>query len=291
MTLRLRTPTVDQLGGVVATLRDWQAEESPVQLHPGDLGWAWSLGADTVAAAVRTWQRDGEPVAVGFLDGPGVLRLTVAPGLWREEDLARRLVADLTDPAAGVLPAGEASVEAPNGTLVQELLSATGWRLGESWTPLSLDLTGADRPVEEGGLRVTVVEPGQQSVFTAVHRSAWGNPRFTDARWDAMTTGPAYADARCLLGHDERGVPVAGVTVWSAGPGKPGLLEPMGVHAEHRGRGHGAAICRAAATVLADLGASSALVCTPSSLAPAVATYRAAGFLPGPERRDRTRDA
>ena len=74
-------------------------------------------------------------------------------------------------------------------------------------------------------------------------------------------------------------------------PGRPGLLEPMGVHAEHRGRGYGRAICLAAAAALRDLGASSALVCTPSANTSAVATYRAAGYEAEPERLDRVRRA
>jgi GNAT superfamily N-acetyltransferase len=47
---------------------------------------------------------------------------------------------------------------------------------------------------------------------------------------------------------------VAAVTVWSAGPGKPGLLEAMGVHREHRGLGYGKAITVAAAAALQELG-------------------------------------
>ena len=77
--------------------------------------------------------------------------------------------------------------------------------------------------------------------------------------------------------------------MWSAGPGKPGLLEPMGVHADHRGHGYGRAICVAAAAALQDLGSSSALVCTPSANVAGVATYRSAGFQPLPQRRDRSR--
>lgn len=107
----------------------------------------------------------------------------------------------------------------------------------------------------------------------------------------AMAAGLPYTDARCLLAYDDQGVAVAGVTVWSAGPGKPGLLEPMGVHAEHCGRGYGVAICVAAAAELRKLGSSSALVCTLSSLAAAVATYKSAGFHQLPERLDRSRDA
>lgn len=286
--LELSTPTVGQLGDVVGALRDWQHDAAPIQLHPGDLGWHWQFGAPAVAAAVRTWRQDGRIVAIGFLDGPDVLRMTVAPAAWRDEEVADRVVADVSDPQRGVLPAGRAGVEAPDGTRVQDRLAEAGWGAGESWTPLRRDLSA---PVEPSGLRIEVIEAGHESAFTAVHRSAWERPRFTDELWRAMAAGLPYSEARCLLGYDEQGVAVAGVTVWSAGPGKPGLLEPMGVHIDHRGRGHGRAICVAAAAQLQQLGSSSALVCTESARTGAVASYRSAGFQQLAKRLDRTREA
>ncbi|HYY12086.1 MAG TPA: GNAT family N-acetyltransferase [Kineosporiaceae bacterium] len=288
MTIELGTPTVDELGTVVRALRDWQGDASPVQLHPGDLGWFWQFGAEATARAVRTWSRDGQVLAVALLDGPDVLRLTTAPEARRDEPLVRRLLADVTDPERGVLPAGTVSVETPNGSLVQEVLTASGWELGEPWAPLRRDL---GQPVQEPDLRIEVVGPEQVSAFTAVHRSAWGSPKFTDERWHTMAGGSPYADARSLLGYDGQGVPVAGVIVWSAGAGRPGLLEPMGVHADHRGRGHGTAIVVAAAAELRTMGASSALVCTEGARTGAIATYVAAGFERLPSRLDRSRSA
>ncbi|MGI8880538.1 MAG: GNAT family N-acetyltransferase [Jatrophihabitans sp.] len=288
MAIELSTPDVGQLGEVVSALRGWQHEGSPMQLHPGDLGWNWQFGAEATAAALRTWSRDGQLLAIGFLDGPDVLRMTVAPQVWREEELAHQVVADLSEPQRGILPAGKASVETPDGTRVKDLLSDVGWSDGEPWTPLRHDLTG---PLEQTGLRIEVIGSGQEFEFTAVHRSAWGSPRFTDELWRVMAAGLPFADARCLLAYDDQGVAVAGVTVWSAGPGKPGLIEPLGVHGAHRGRGYATAICVAAAANLKELGASSALVCTPSLLTSAVATYKSAGFQQLPERLDRSRDA
>lgn len=286
MSFVLDEPGVDELIGAVDALRAWQEDGAPVQLHPGDLGWAWAVGAQRLAGEVRTWSRGGRIVVVGYLDSPDVLRLTTAPDLRQDADLARRLSADLNDPARGVLPAGKVAVEAPNGAVLREVLAGAGWGLDEPWTPLRRDL--AD-PVEDPGLRIVVVGPDTAGVRTAVHRSAFGSPRFTEEVWHVLAAGPAYADARCLIGYDEQDNAVAAVTVWSAGPGKPGLLEPMGVHADHRRRGHGAAICLAAAAALRDMGASSALVCTPSSNTAAVATYRAAGYEPLPERWDISR--
>jgi GNAT superfamily N-acetyltransferase len=288
MAIELSTPNAGRLGDVVSALRGWQTDGSPMQLHPGDLGWNWRSGTEAVATALRIWSRDGQILAVGFVDSPEVLRMTVAPEVWRETELAERVVADVSEPQRSILPVGKVSVETPNGTLVQDLLSDAGWSEGEPWTPLRRDLT---EPVETPDLRVEVIGSHQVPEFTAVHRSAWGNERFTDEKWQTMAAGLPYADARCLLGYDDQGVAVAGITVWSAGPGRPGLIEPLGVHAEHRRRGYARAICVAAAAALRELGSSSAVVCTPSSLTSAVATYRSAGFQQLPLRLDRTRGA
>ncbi|MFF5972975.1 GNAT family N-acetyltransferase [Streptomyces sp. NPDC012769] len=278
----------DGLREAVDALRGWQEDGAPTQLHPGDIGWFWRSGAEATAAAVRTWRRDGRILAVGLLDGPRLLRLTTAPDARRDEALARRLVADLTEPERGVLPEGRANVEAPTDALVQELLAEEGWGLDEPWTPLCRDLT---EPVEDPGVRIEVAGPDRAPAFAAVHRAAFAGSTFTDERWHAMAGGVPYADARCLVAYDDRGEAVATVAVWSAGPGRPGLLEPMGVHPDHRRRGHGRAVSLAAAAALRELGSSSALVCTPSSNTGAVATYTSAGFRPLPEVRDRHRDA
>lgn len=281
-------PGVHGLNEAVGVLREWQYEGAPMQLHPGDLGWFWRFGAEATAAAVRTWSRDGRILTVGLLDGPHLLRLTIAPDAQRDEELAQQLVDDVTEPERGVLVAGKVNVESPKGALVQDLLSENGWHVEEPWTPLRRDLTG---PVEDPGVRIKVVGPGQAHARAAVQRSAFDGSTFTDERWHAMAAGSPYADARCLVAYDDQGNAVAAVTVWSSGPGKPGLLEPMGVHRDHRGHGYGKAITVAAAAALWELGSSSAIVATPSANVGAVATYASAGFRVLPEVRDHYRDA
>ncbi|WP_240617227.1 GNAT family N-acetyltransferase [Nocardioides speluncae] len=213
--------------------------------------------------------------------------MAIAPDADHHEELARQLVTDLTQPERGVLPRGKICVEARFGAAFQALLVGDGWSADEPWTPLSRDLS---KPVDDCGLRVAVIGPEEAPVCTAVHRSAFGSAKFIDERWHAMASGPAYADARCLVGYDGQGRAVATTTVWSAGPGKPGLLEPVGVHQDHRGHGYGKAISVAAAAALRELGSSSAIVCTPSANVGAVAAYVSAGFRAHPEVRDRCRD-
>ncbi|WP_285663132.1 GNAT family N-acetyltransferase [Actinorhabdospora filicis] len=287
MSIVLSTPTVTELDAAVAALREWQYEGAPMQLHPGDLGWFGKTGAEVTAAAVRTWSRDGRIIALALLDMPVLLRMTMAPDVRQDEELAARLVADFGDPERGVLPAEEVWVEAPIDALLQTRLAEAGWHEDEKWTPLRRDLTD---PVEDPGLRIEVVGPELAEVRAAVQRSAFGSTMMTAELWHTMAASKAYADARCLIAYDGDDA-VAMVTVWSAGPGKPGLLEPMGVHADHRGRGHARAITRAAAAALREMGASSALVGAQSSNVGAVAAYQSGGFEARPEIRDMRRDA
>ncbi|GGK81807.1 hypothetical protein Ppa06_48150 [Planomonospora parontospora subsp. parontospora] len=288
MAIEMGRPGVDGLGYVVRVMGEWQCDGEPLQLHPGDVGWFWRFGAERTAEAVRTWSRAGEVLAVGLLDGAELLRLAFAPEALRDEELARRVAEDVSAPERGVLPGGEAYVEAPTGAVVQDLLSEHGWKSGEPWTPLRRDL-GA--PVPDPGVRVEVIGPERAHEWAAVVRASFEGSTFTGERWHAMAAGAPYAGARCLLVRDEQGEAVAAVSVWSAGEGRPGLIEPMGVHPAHRGHGYGRAVTVAAAHALQGSGSSSVVVCCPSSNAGAVATYRSAGLDPLPERRDLYRDA
>ncbi|MGP3937003.1 GNAT family N-acetyltransferase [Nonomuraea sp. KM88] len=288
MTIEMGGPGVDGLGDVVRVLGEWQHDGQPLQVHPGDLGWFWRFGAERTAQATRTWSRAGDILAVGLLDGADLVRLAFAPQAWQDEELARQVAGDVSAPERGVLPEGKVYVEAPMGALVRDLLSGDGWESGEAWTPLRRDL-GA--PVPDPGFRVEVVGPEQAPEWAAVLRASFDGSTFTEERWHAMAAGAPYAGARCLAVRDERGEAVAAVTVWSAGAGRPGLIEPLGVHRAHRGHGYGRAITVAAARALQEAGASSVDVCTPSSNVGAVATYQSAGLEPLPERRDLYRDA
>lgn len=318
MSVTLEAVTVDTLDEVAEAVASWQRPGAPVQLHPGDLGWNWKVGPSRLAEDLRVWRRDGQVVAVGLLDSPTLVRLGVSPSVDEDEPFASRLLADLSDPARGVLPPGEAFVEARAGVALRAALVAAGWVADESWTPLSRDLTD---PVEDSGLRVEVVGPTDAahatdatdatevteateatggpfgspsdpvSVRVEVHRASFERSTFTRAAWQVMAAGSPYRRARCLVGYDGNGAPVAAVTVWSAGLGRPGLLEPLGVHRDHRGRGHGRAISVAAAAALREMGASAATVCTPSSNVGGVATYASAGFLELPAVTDFRRPA
>ncbi|OLR93373.1 GNAT family N-acetyltransferase [Actinokineospora bangkokensis] len=287
MGIELGTPDVNGLAVVVGALRDWQYDGPSVHLHPGDLGWFWRFGRQKTAEAVRIWTRGGTVLAMGMLDAPDLLRLTIAPDARQDQELADQLVADLTSPERGVLPGGAVDVEAPMDALLQEALLARGWLPGEPWTPLRRDLATAPERVD---LRIETVGPDLAPTRLAVHAASFARSTLTLDGWNAMRAAPTYDDARCLVAFNGDDA-VAAVTVWSAGPGKPGLLEPLGVHRDHRGHGYGKAIGIAAASALREMGSSSAVVCTPTSNTAAVATYRAAGYDQLPGVRDLHREA
>jgi len=275
MAIELRTPDVAGLSDAMRVMRAWQDDDVPFMVHPGDLGWAWRFGAEQTAAVTRTWWRGPDLLAVAVVD-PDVVRLAISPDALDDEELARRVADDVT--ATGC-------VEAPVGARLRTLLADEGWVDDEPWAPFRRDL--AD-PVVDPGVRIEVTAPDDASVAArvAAQRGAWERSTFTAEAWHTMAAGPAYADARCLVARDEEDRPVAAITVWSAGPGRPGLIEPMGAHRDHRGRGYGTAITRAGAAALRELGSSSAVVCTPASNTGGVATYVAAGFERLPDKRD-----
>lgn len=107
------------------------------------------------------------------------MRLTTAPDDRKNDEMAHRLVADLSGPERGAPPLRGVSVEAPNGALVQDPLSEHGWSVDEPWTPLRRDLT---EPVEYPGVSIEVIALDRAHVSTAVHRASFGSAQFTDER-------------------------------------------------------------------------------------------------------------
>lgn len=281
----LSIPRPDELEQVLAALRSWQGEEHPVPLHPGDLGWHHLRGAEATAAHLRLWSRDSRPAALGMLDGPDLVRLALDPDLLEDEGLARTLAEHLTAPEHGVLPAGRASVEARSAPALRRALHTRGWVEGDAWVPLRRELTAE---VGQASLHVASLTEDDLEDYAAVHRAAFDSTGVTAQRLRTMLEWPAHREHRAasLLGRDESGTAVAVITAWSAGAGRPGLIEPLGVHPSHRGRGHGRAMCLAAAAWLRGEGASSADVCTPRTLTGAVATYLSAGFRALGDARD-----
>jgi predicted N-acetyltransferase YhbS len=282
MTIEVTRPEVDDLEDLVAHLGWWQRTAGPVQLHPGDVGWFSLRGPESLASRLRVWRRDGLPIAVGLLDEPTLIRMAVAPEVDSDAAVADQMARDFGTPDAGVLPAGPVAVEARAGTALRQLLLQQGWGLGDPWIPLRLDLT--DEPPDVAtdlGLTVEVVDDDSAGDWFAVHAAAFGGRG--GVLWEQLRQSIPFRRGRCLVGRDRSGAATACIAVWSAGRGRPGLIEPLGVHPEHRRRGFGRAMNLAAARSLRSLGASEVVVCTPQTQAGAAEAYVASGFTAEPE--------
>lgn len=219
MGILLRTPSADELAAITREVGEWHSDSTPFQLHPGDIGWFGWRGDEVTAAALRTWWRDGQLVAAGLLDGPGLLRLAVAPAAMTDPDVADAIAGDIAHEDGRALPAGEADVEAPAGATLRDALVSRGWASGDEWTHLRQDVS---RPISvPTDLRVEVVDQRNVHVRSDVHRAAFGSEAFTDERWRSVAATPAYRSARCLVGLVGE-VPAAAITVWSGGRGARG---------------------------------------------------------------------
>lgn len=279
-------PRADELAEVLEVLASWQIDDTAMQLHPGDIGWEQRRGVERTARAVRVWRRDGHPFAIGMFEEPGgeaLLRLAIAPRAQQDTELTHSLTQELAARGSGARFPQGMILELPTGVLLRDQLDQAGWLTDEEWTMLQRDLAA---PVEDPGFRVEIVGPELADARVEIHRASFPGSLFTRLQWDAMREAPGAERSRCLLGFDASGEPVAATTVWTAGRGLAGVIEPLGVAHARRGHGYGTAITRAAMAMLRELGASRALVCTPTQNAAGVAAYLSAGFTKMTPRTD-----
>ena len=262
---------------LLGALAAWTPASWSGQLHPADIGWQLRFEDDALDGTMQLVRdaASGEVAAVGLLDSPETVRLAVDPARSHDSGLAV-FVADL---AEDVVADGEAYVDGALLAVWRGVLAARGWEGDpDAWVALQRDLTGVATELPPGVAPVA----GRSDVAdrVAVQRAAFEKTStFTAARWELMAASSAYDASLDLLVRDEAGTPVAAGTAWSAGPGRCGMLEPVGTAAEHRGRGHSTRLLHGLCAALAAAGASSAAVATPAANSVAVRAYTRAGFL------------
>ena len=267
---RLRRRELDELVGTLCT---WETPSGyPLGLHVGDVGWHARLPDEQLAGTVRVLEQDGVAVAAGLFE-PGLARPRLAPGYETDAVVCVALADEIeTDPGEQVWS------DAAPGSLLRTTLSARGWTLDpEPWVALYRPLSAADTDLGDA-LVCPVQGVHDVSDRVAVQRSAFEGSTFTVGAWQRMSATAAYDPALDLLARDSDGEPVAAATGWSAGPGRCGILEPVGTSPEHRGKGHGRRVVLAALGALARIGASGVTVHTPADNRTAVAAYEACGL-------------
>jgi GNAT superfamily N-acetyltransferase len=257
----------------IAALADWAPRNGPAtSLHAGDVGWFLRLDdADLDGRLILA--RDGRDIVAVAIVEPGLLRPTLRPDCLDDIDLATAL-GELAESVSGA----EVFCDAPTQSALRAWLAGRGWDVDpDPWALLYRPLTAADADVSLS-LAAPVGSEDDIADRVAVQFNAFERSTFTVQRWRQMAAGPAYRRDLDLLRRDDDGTPVAGATAWLAGPGRVGILEPVGTHRDHVGRGHGRAVTEAAIAALATAGASGVTVQTPLSNPAAVHTYQRCGL-------------
>lgn len=289
MYARLETPVVADLRRLYTTLGTWQQSPWSGQLHPGDVGWRITAGAERTADDLRVWTRRGDPVAIGLLDGENVLRMAFEPEALDDDNLACGIADDLMNPSSSIVTGDSVIVEARGAHTLTDILRQRGWRDDAPWVPLVNDSKRPDVGSTARDADVHVQQAGRDDVseWAAVHWSAFkgvpcdaaSHERYS-ARVRNVFDGLFTEQCIPLITRDADGIAVAIACVWFAGEGRPGLVEPMGVHADYQGRGYGKKVTSAAVDHLVSGGASSAVVVAEGKNPGAQAAYKSAGFTP-----------
>ena len=277
-----RIHTRADLAGLVDAVASWEPPGGHVAgLHAGDVGWHLRQpdGPGFDGTVHGWWSAEGVLVAAAIIEG-AVARPRVAPNRLDDAEICRA-VADTVDAIA----ADEAWTDAQPGSLLRTQLVARGWTLDpDPWLALHRDLQRRDLRVDGADDAVAGVASTSSgpdvAERVAVQRAAFDGSSFTVDAWTRMAAGPGFDPDLDLLARAEDGTPVAAGTAWLAGPGRPGILEPVGTSRAHRGAGHGRRVVRALAAALASKGASGVSVCTPATNTAAVALYASAGLRP-----------
>ena len=262
----------------VAVLRQWERPgDCAWQLHAGDVGWHLRRDDDEVDGSLLQVREDGMLLAVGLLDGPGLVRLALDPDRLQDAGLAA-VLADAVEDRLGRPGSAEGYVEGPAAARWRAELAGRGWDLDpDPWLHLWRPLGAGDASRQVPGV-APLSGPADVADRVAVQRAAFAGSTFTESRWAQMAGSTAYEPRLDLLARDGAGAPVAALTAWTAGQGRCAVVEPMGTAAGHTRQGHGRRLLEGAAAALARAGASGVAVRTPADNTAAVAAYRSAGF-------------
>jgi ribosomal protein S18 acetylase RimI-like enzyme len=265
----------------VAALVAWASRHGPAtSLHAGDVGWHLRHDDADLEETIVVVRDGSEVTAVALVESSG-LRPTLRPDRADDAPVAAAVGAvaqSLAERAADSSAPSDVFCDTPTHSALRAWLVARGWGIDpDPWVVLYRPLSQADADLGDR-LAAAVATDDDVRDRVAVQFNAFQHSTFTLHRWHQMAAGPAYRRDLDLVRRDEHGVAVAGATAWAAEPGRVGILEPVGTHRDHVGRGHGRAVTLAAVGALARTGASGVTVQTPLSNTAAVRAYASCGL-------------
>jgi GNAT superfamily N-acetyltransferase len=236
--------------------------------HVGDVAWGLRQHEGREREwRIRLWEEEGDVVAWSWLKGAtGALELDV------RADRRELLDEILAEPDARTAFAFADDAE------LRAALERHGFaRAGEQMHFLVRELPEPppERPPPEG-FRCRTVGPTDLAERVAVHRDVWAPSRVTESSYaNVRATWPYRGSLDCVVEAPD-GRFAAYALVWPDDENAVGELEPVGVRAEFRRRGLGAAACTYALRRLHEEGGRRAVVYCVDE--PACGLYRALGF-------------
>lgn len=237
--------------------------------HVGDVAWGLRQHEDRENEwKIRLWVEDGRVVAWSWLKHDGRDRL--------EHDVHPQhlhlLDEILTEPAARVACSYEDDAER------RAALARHGFtHAGQAMHYLVRDLAEPPEPPRlPDGFRYRTVRADDVPERVSIHREVWAPSRVTESSYAQVRAEWPYRESLDCVVEAPNGRFAAYCLCWPDDEHRVGEFEPVGVRAEFRRRGLGAAVCTFALRRLHEEGGRQAIVyCAP---APACALYESLGF-------------
>jgi ribosomal protein S18 acetylase RimI-like enzyme len=255
---------------IVRAIQQLALEQRPLlgvrtQWHVGDLAWNlrqrvqddWDL---------QLWAEDERLVAWSWLQEGGELEYDVHP------DRLHLLDEILANPDAR-----SAFAFAADGQRRAALERHGFTQPGDSMQYLVRDLPDPPEPPPlPAGFRYRTVGAGDVPERVAIHQDVWAPSRLTEPAYAQVRTQWPYRESLDCVIEAPDGRFAAYCLCWPDDANRVGELEPVGVRAEFRRRGLGAAVCSFALSRLHEEGGRQAIVYCATE--PACALYASLGF-------------
>jgi ribosomal protein S18 acetylase RimI-like enzyme len=237
--------------------------------HVGDIAWGFRQHEGRENEwKIRLWIEDGRVVAWSWLkhDGRDLLEHDVHP------DHLHLLDEILAEPAARVAFAFEDDTEQ------RAALARHGYRRPDSTMHyLVRDLPDPpEPPALPEGYRYRMVGADAVPERVSVHREVWAPSRVTESSYAQVRAQWPYRESLDCVVEAPDGRFAAYCLCWPDDENAVGELEPVGVRADFRRRGLGAAVCALALKRLHEEGGRQAIVYCATE--PACALYESLGF-------------
>lgn len=262
--------------------RRWAVDDPRAQMHIGDFYWALRTTSNgDPLSDTRIWLRpDGSIAAFAWLDPPELGDAIVDPAAdplmldealdWLEEEYRKQARTTIT------------VVVVDGDQLRAESLARRGYKPGSGGNTRLWQRLGSEphAPMATTGFTVGQVETKDDMKRRAfVETSSFHYDGVTGDSWRLLTQRlPRYRPELDLIAVAQDGTGASACTCWYDEATRCGEFEAVGTSKAYQRRGLGRAVIIEGLRRLQQLGATTAVVQTQTTNAPAIALYQSCGF-------------